>query len=149
MPKNGWVFYFLMLPHFPVLGFTLFHFRMKNHNFHQMLHEPVRLNLRRYRGIQKIWKSYRWTRICKFSRQKCRIYKFSRQKCRIYKFLRQKLRFWTTWQNPVFGSNFVCSGWDQSIDSSSVKLIANLFYWKPICFIDSPFVLSIAKQFYW
>ena len=61
---------------------------------------PVRLNLRRYRGIQKIWKSYRWTRICKFSRQKCRIYKF----------LRQKLRFWTTWQNPVFGFNFVCSG---------------------------------------
>ena len=45
MPKNGWVFYFLMLPHFPVLGFTLFHFRMKNHNFHQMLHEPVRLKL--------------------------------------------------------------------------------------------------------
>ena len=50
----------------------------------------VRLNLRRYRGIQKIWKSYRWMRICKFSRQKCRIYKFSRQ----------KLRFWTTWQKP-------------------------------------------------
>ena len=43
-------------------------------------HCPVRLNLRRYRGIQKILKSYRSTRICKFSRQKCRIYKFSRQK---------------------------------------------------------------------
>ena len=58
----------------------------------------VRLNLRHYRGIQKILKSYRWTRICKFSRQKCRIYKFLRQKCRIYMFSRQKLRFWTTWQ---------------------------------------------------
>ena len=54
---------------------------------------PVRLNLRRYRGIQKILKSYRSTRICKFSRQKCCIYKFSRQKCRIYKFSRQKMRF--------------------------------------------------------
>ena len=28
------------------------------------------------------------------------------------------------------GFNFVCSGWDQSIDSPSVKLIANLFYSK-------------------
>ena len=53
----------------------------------------VRLNLRRYRGIQKILKSYRSTRICKFSRKKCRIYKFSRKKCRIYKFSRQKSRF--------------------------------------------------------
>ena len=61
-----------------------------NYRFETYESKTVRLNLRRYRGIQKIWKSYRWTRICKFSRQKCRIYKFSRQ----------KLCFWTTWQKP-------------------------------------------------
>ena len=60
--------------------------------------EPGQLNLRRYQRIKQIIKSYRWTRICKFSRQKCCIYKFPRQKCRNYKFSRQKLHFWTTWQ---------------------------------------------------
>ena len=113
--------------------------------------KPVRLNLRRYRGIQKIWKSYRWTRICKFSRQKCRIYKFSwqkcriykfsRQKCRIYKFSRQKLCFWTTWQKKQ------CLALIFSVQDKINQLIANLFYWYAICFIDSQPVLSIANGF--
>ena len=70
--------------------------------------QPVRLNLRRYRGIQQIIKSYWWTRICKFSRQKCRIYKFCDKNAVFTSFRDKNYVFEQHDQNTVFGFNFVC-----------------------------------------
>ena len=105
-------------------------------NFCLLLPCPVRLKLKRYRGIQQIIKSYRWTVFVNFCDKNAVFTNFC-DKNAVYTSFRDK--------NCAFYymTKTQCLALILSVQDKINQSIANLFYWQAICFIDSQSVLSI------